>query len=109
MAGAAGELLAGLLAIPQRRGQAGFIANRDGRLVADEAQIPHLLAGQLTHPVAWWETMATLADAGVTHAVIVGPGKALRGFLRGYFRDRVCLLAAEDDHDLPSTIEVLRP
>ena len=108
MAAAADPWLAALLAIPRARAQAGFVANRDGRLVADEERIPHLLAGQLTHPVAWWETMNTLGEAGVTCAVLVGPGKALRGLLRRHFGERLRLLLTEDESDLSSTIEVLR-
>jgi [acyl-carrier-protein] S-malonyltransferase len=108
MAGVVEEWLAALLALPRVPGHAGFVANRDGRLVTDAERIPHLLAGQFTHPVAWWETMTTLGEAGVTRVVVVGPGKALRGLLRRHFRERVRLLLTEDGSDLSSTIEVLR-
>jgi [acyl-carrier-protein] S-malonyltransferase len=108
MASAAEEWLFALLAIPRTRGHAGFVANRDGRLVTDEERIPHLLAGQLTQAVAWYETMITLGEAGVTHAVIMGPGRALRGLLRRHFGERLRVLLTEDESDISSTIEVLR-
>ena len=107
MAEAAEEWLAALLALPRTPGQTRFIANRDGRLVADQDRIPTLVAEQLTHPVAWWQVMNTLQELAVTHVVVVGPGKGLRGLVRQHFGEHVQLLTTENDRDLQSTITTL--
>ena len=60
----------------------GLVANRDGRLVADPQTIPGLLSGQMAHPIYWVTTMKTLATAGVSDYVILGPGRVLRGLVR---------------------------
>lgn len=109
MAGVTDELRAALHALPRRPGTASFIANRDGAVVTDQGLIPDLLAEQLTHPVAWWQTMRTLDGLGITHAVVMAPGRVLHGLLRRHFGERIRLLGTEDDRELRSTLEVLEP
>lgn len=58
------------------------ICNRTGEVVRDAAAIPALLADQLTHPVLWADSMATLAALGVERVIACGPGRALRRFAR---------------------------
>jgi [acyl-carrier-protein] S-malonyltransferase len=60
----------------------GLIANRDGRLVGDDADLADLLAGQLTRPIAWAATIATLVRLRTRTWVVLGPGRGLRGLVR---------------------------
>jgi [acyl-carrier-protein] S-malonyltransferase len=78
----------------------GLVTNRDGALVADEADVVDLLAGQLTRPVAWSACMATLASLGASKWVIVGPGRALRGLVRKNVGADADVVMAQDWNDL---------
>lgn len=80
VAGAHGELLAALERLPRRAMHARFITNATGGF-ADEPDIPRLLADQLVHPVQFATSLATLAAAGPTRIVTVGPGKMLRALV----------------------------
>lgn len=59
-----------------------FIPNVTGEPLADPDAIRDALKRQLTAPVQWARTMATLAEAGVRTAVEVGPGKILTGMAK---------------------------
>lgn len=82
-----------------------LIANRTGERVGDARELPDLLAGQFTHPVEWEHTMQTIARAGTTEVVVLGPGKALRGLARRGLPATVRLRAAELPEDLDSFAE----
>ncbi len=58
------------------------VANADGGFVRPGADLVQLLAGQLTQPVRWAESLATLARAGATRWHVFGPGRVLRGLCR---------------------------
>ena len=60
----------------------GLIANRDGKPVTVGADLVDVLAGQLTRPIAWAATMATLKALGARTWLVLGPGRALRGLVR---------------------------
>ncbi|RME22756.1 MAG: ACP S-malonyltransferase, partial [Candidatus Zixiibacteriota bacterium] len=45
-----------------------------------------LLVEQLTAPVRWAETMASVSDAGVTQVIEIGPGKVLAGLAKRAMR-----------------------
>lgn len=81
MAGAVDELGDALGAVARRPGRAGFVANRDGQIAAED-DIPALVAGQLVRPIEWVATLRTLARAGCRRLIAVGPGKMLRGLVR---------------------------
>lgn len=59
-----------------------LIVNRRGAAVEPGDDLAVLLAGQLTRPIAWVETLETLTTLGVNRWITVGPGKALRGLCR---------------------------
>jgi len=80
MAGAHGELLAALERLPRRPLHARFISNANGGF-AGEHDLPRLLADQLVHPVQFAASLATLAAAGTTRILTVGPGKTLRALV----------------------------
>jgi [acyl-carrier-protein] S-malonyltransferase len=66
-----------------------LIANAHGREVAAEDDFVELLAGQLTQPVRWAETLRTLAGASRWH--IFGPGRVLRGLCRANLGNAVAV------------------
>lgn len=80
MAGAVDELRAALRDLPRQPLRARLITNRTGE-IADDAQLPALLADQLTHPIAWVAALRTLAAAGAARIWVVGPGKILRNLI----------------------------
>ena len=55
-------------------------SNRDGR-IAEGAEIPDRLAGQLVHPVAWVPALATAVAEGARRFVVAGPGKIMRALV----------------------------
>ncbi len=58
------------------------IANVTAMPVTDPAEISRLLVEQVTAPVRWAQTMAWLADNGVTTLYEIGPGKVLAGLAK---------------------------
>jgi [acyl-carrier-protein] S-malonyltransferase len=102
------ELRAALTAIPREPGRARFIANRTGRVVEREADIPNLLADQLTHPVAWLETLEYLAEAEVTDIVVVGPARPHATFARSHLGERARIWTTETGAELSCALEALR-
>ena len=79
--GAVDEFRALLDATPKRPLRAQFISNRTGTVAAD-ADIPRLLAEQLTHPVQWVAMMETTRALEPTRYLAVGPGKNLRALVQ---------------------------
>jgi malonyl CoA-acyl carrier protein transacylase len=82
------------------------ICNATGEEVAVEHFLSQL-AAQLTRPVLWAGTMTTLATAGVTDVVTVGPGHVLRGLLRKNLDQAIRVHTTEDARDLARTAEIL--
>jgi len=58
------------------------VANVDARPNADSANVKGLLVRQIDGPVRWHESIAFVADAGVTKALEIGPGKVLAGLVK---------------------------
>lgn len=59
-----------------------LVANRSGEPVASDADLPDLLAGQLTRPVRWAKSFESLSAAGIERFITVGPSKTLRALCR---------------------------
>jgi len=108
LADAEGELRAALMAIPRAPAGARFIANHTGRAVENEADIPGLLAGQLTRPVAWLETLDFLAASDVTDMVVVGPVRPHAALARARLGGRVQVWTSETIDKISSAAEALR-
>jgi [acyl-carrier-protein] S-malonyltransferase len=87
---------------------ARFICNRTGEVVDRVDLIPDLLAEQLTHPVLWTDSLQTLARAGVTDYLTVGPGKVMRSLLRRTLGAELSIHATDDLVDLDETIDTLQ-
>ena len=58
------------------------ISNVTARPHSTVAEIPALLAEQVTAPVRWEESMRFLVAQGFTRFIELGPGRALSGFMR---------------------------
>jgi len=58
------------------------VANVDARANTDAAKVKELLVRQIDGPVRWHESIALVAEAGVTHALEIGPGKVLAGLVK---------------------------
>lgn len=58
------------------------IHNVDVRTHTEPAEIRRVLIEQLYSPVRWVETVAALAEHGVTHLLEFGPGRVLTGLVR---------------------------
>jgi [acyl-carrier-protein] S-malonyltransferase len=78
-ADAVGAALAGIsvspLAFP-------VVSNVDARPNADASRVPDLLVRQIDGAVLWDASVGVLAEAGISHAVEIGPGKVLAGLVR---------------------------
>jgi [acyl-carrier-protein] S-malonyltransferase len=62
------------------------IANVSAQPNTDPARVVPLLIDQITAPVRWEETMALIAQSGVTDAVEFGCGRVLMGLMRRAYR-----------------------
>jgi [acyl-carrier-protein] S-malonyltransferase len=76
------------------------VANVDAVPNADAARIPELLVRQIDAPVRWEESVATIAGAGVTRALEIGPGKVLAGLVKRIDK-RIIVLGIFDPKQLP--------
>jgi [acyl-carrier-protein] S-malonyltransferase len=63
------------------------VANVTGRPVCTAAEIRDSLSRQLTSPVRWTETMATIRASGCDRLFEVGPGQVLAGLARRIDRE----------------------
>ncbi|OYD23932.1 ACP S-malonyltransferase [Oceanimonas baumannii] len=79
------------------------INNVDVRPETDPAAIKDALVRQLYSPVRWTETVATMAEQGVTLALEVGPGKVLTGLAKRIDK-RVEGVAVNDDASLEKAL-----
>ncbi|MEL6645124.1 MAG: ACP S-malonyltransferase [Pseudomonadota bacterium] len=64
-----------------------LVANVLAQDVDDPARIQSLLVEQVTHSVRWRESVAWMAEQGVTEIWEIGAGKALTGMVRRIARD----------------------
>ena len=72
-----------LAGIHWERPRVPLVANATGRFVDDDDDLGDLLAGQLSQPVRWAETLRTLCDRlPDPRWHIFGPGRVLRGLCR---------------------------
>jgi [acyl-carrier-protein] S-malonyltransferase len=65
-------------------GQLAFpvVSNVEARPNSDSQRIPELLVRQIDGPVLWEQSVLCMAEAGVTHALEIGPGKVLAGLVK---------------------------
>ena len=79
-----------------------YVANIDAKIHSTSNVIIDNLAGQIPGSVRWKQTIATLADAGVTKSIEVGPGKVLTGLCGKMAKSFECISMdnLEDLHGL---------
>lgn len=73
------------------------VANVDADVHHDSGDFAELMAAQLVSPVRWRETLARLADVGVTAFVEPGPGGVLTGMAKRAVRGATTLAIATPD------------
>jgi [acyl-carrier-protein] S-malonyltransferase len=64
-----------------------IVANFNGRPNADAGRVKDLLVRQVDGPVRWEASVRLMAEAGVTRAVEIGPGKVLAGLVKRTAKD----------------------
>lgn len=82
MAPAARAVEAALAAIPLGPLSFPVVANVDAQPNADVSRVPELLVRQIDAPVRWDASVVCVAEAGVTRALEIGPGKVLAGLVK---------------------------
>lgn len=82
------------------------LANVDAKPNQDAARVAELLVRQVDSPVQWEQTILTMAEAGVTRALEIGPGKVLAGLAKRIDK-RVSVLSAGDVESVAKVAEFL--
>lgn len=84
----------------------GVIANVTAQVNRERAQVVPLLLEQITAPVRWEESMATVAAERVDAALEIGPGRVLAGLMRRISKG-LKVMAVEDATTLRAVGEAL--
>jgi [acyl-carrier-protein] S-malonyltransferase len=79
------------------------VANVDARPNQDEAKVKELLVRQIDAPVRWAESIAAVAEAGVTKALELGPGKVLAGLVKRTDK-RIAVFGCSDPDGVAATL-----
>ena len=87
MAPAAEEMAVALADVAVTAPKVPLVANVLARDVSDPDEIRGLLVEQVTHSVRWRESVAWMAEQGVTETWEIGAGKALTGMVRRIAKD----------------------
>ena len=71
------------------------MANVSAQPNDDSAEAKRLLVRQIDGPVLWEQSIQLMAEAGVTHALEIGPGKVLAGLVKRIDK-RITVLSVGD-------------
>ena len=82
------------------------LPNVEGRPNSDATRVAELLVRQVDSPVQWQQTILAIAEAGVTSALEIGPGKVLAGLVKRIDK-RVSVLSVGDPEGLAKISDVL--
>jgi [acyl-carrier-protein] S-malonyltransferase len=82
------------------------VSNVEARPNTDAAQVAELLVRQIDGPVRWDESVSAMADAGVTKALEIGPGKVLAGLVKRIDK-RIQVLNVSDPDGVAKIAEFL--
>jgi [acyl-carrier-protein] S-malonyltransferase len=102
MAPAAERLRAALSSVKVNPMAFPVVANITARPNLDGSTVKDLLVRQVDGPVLWEQSIRFLADAGVTHALELGPGKVLAGLVKKITK-QIQVLSVND----PSGVEAV--
>ena len=103
MRGAASDVRREAILQASGRFRVRWVSNRDGRVWDSEADVPRLLAEQLTHPVQWVQSMHTLRERGVTEVLVLG-SRPLRALTRACLDDSVSVRSITNPSVLPRRV-----
>jgi [acyl-carrier-protein] S-malonyltransferase len=82
------------------------LANVEAKPNQDPARVAELLVRQVDSPVQWEQTILAMAEAGVTRALEIGPGKVLASLTKRIDK-RVSVLSAGDVESVAKVAEFL--
>ncbi|UWP90056.1 ACP S-malonyltransferase [Aliiroseovarius crassostreae] len=103
----AAEAMAQALAeVDMERPSVPLVANVRATALSDPATIRSLLVEQVTGSVRWRESVAWMANEGVSEVWEIGAGKALSGMIRRIAKDVTCR-AVGTPEDVKAAIEAL--
>jgi len=75
------------------------VANVSAQANLDAEEAKSLLVRQIDGPVLWEQTIALMAEAGVSHALEIGPGKVLAGLVKRIDK-RISVLSVGDPESI---------
>ena len=84
-----------------------ILANVTGEPNHDANRVRELLVRQIDRPVLWEQSVSLMAEAGVTHALEIGPGKVLAGLVKRIDK-RIAVLNVSDPAGVSAIAEFLR-
>ncbi len=93
------QLTPGALAFP-------VLPNVEAAPNQDASRVAELLVRQVDSPVRWEETIAAMAETGVTRALEIGPGKVLAGLTKRIDK-RISVLSVGDAESVAKVAEFL--
>ncbi len=96
---ALGEVTLAALAFP-------VIANVEAKANSDQARVAELLVRQVDSPVRWDASIAGMAEAGITRALEIGPGKVLANMTKRIDK-RISVLSVGDAEGVAKVAEFL--
>lgn len=82
------------------------LANVEAKPNADAARVAELLVRQVDSSVLWDQTVSRMAEAGVTRALEIGPGKVLANMVKRIDK-RVSVLSVGDSESVAKVAEFL--
>jgi [acyl-carrier-protein] S-malonyltransferase len=106
MAPAAARMKTALAEVTPRALAFPVLPNVEAKPNVDAARVAELLVRQVDSPVQWEQTLLTMAGAGVTRALEIGPGKVLAGLAKRIDK-RVSVLSVGDSEGVAKVIEFL--
>jgi len=106
MATAAARMKAALSEVVPSKLAFPVFANVEAKPNTDAARVAELLVRQVDSPVQWEQTLLAMAEAGVTRALEIGPGKVLAGLARRIDK-RVSVLSVGDPESIAKAAEFL--
>lgn len=103
---AAARMKTALAALTPRALAFPVLPNVEATPNTDAGRIAELLVRQVDSPVRWEETLVAMAEAGVTRALEIGPGKVLAGLAKRIDK-RVSVLSAGDSESIAKVRDFL--
>ena len=106
MAPAARAVEAALAGLTMQSACFPVVANVSALPNDSSVEAKRLLVAQIDGPVLWEQTISLMAEAGVTHALEIGPGKVLAGLVKRIDK-RIAVLSVGDADSIAKIPEFL--